>query len=552
MEISRRQVLQAGSLVAAGAAVSHVTACSEPTGNTTSARGPTPHTPVTPQTLTLTGTVAGSGTYVYLPFHVPAGVTRIDVSMTKADPNAKIGIGLFDQRGPDYQTPGFRGVFGEERSAFFLSAAQAQQSFIPGPIESGTWTVVVPVFSVPRPSDIMVKVTMTGEPQGPAFQLGAQCGVVVDTPGWYRGDLHCHTPESSDAWAAGTALSPAGWADACRRTGLDYIAVTDHNVVSGNFHLQRDAGADVLLMAGEEMTNWAWGHATVSGIDPAEWLDWRQAPTGKPLPQYGRRISEFIRVAEGMGAFVAAAHPRLLNIRWQFQQEAEADPAARCPGFEAWGGVFQADDQLSVQTWDGMLQKGFPVWANGGSDLHGVDNKFGLKVGTPTTVVYADALSKEAIVAGLKAGRMFITRVPDGVECYVTAKKGDQRTAMGGSIFGGVGDQVEVAFRVRQAGGLGAQLHVICAGNVIEKVPINSDDQTVARMVPIPPKGTYVRAEVRSHAYPNPAHPLGAALDMECLTNPIWLQVGDPPPGTRPFDAPPPAKPGPRRRATAG
>ena len=158
---------------------------------------------------------------MYLPFHVPAGVTRIDVSMTKADPNAKIGIGLFDQRGPDYQTPGFRGVFGEERSAFFLSAAQAQQSFIPGPIESGTWTVVVPVFSVPRPSDITVKVTMTGEPQGPAFQLGAQCGVVVDTPGWYRGDLHCHTPESSDAWAAGTALSPAGWADACRRTGLE-------------------------------------------------------------------------------------------------------------------------------------------------------------------------------------------------------------------------------------------------------------------------------------------------------------------------------------------
>ena len=546
VEISRRQVLQAGSLAAAGAAVGQVMACSEPTGDTTRP-GPASATTAAPRTLMLTGAVTGSGTYLYLPFAVPAGVSRIDVSMTRSDSDAQLGIGLFDQRGPDYQSAGFRGVFGAERSAFFVSAMQAQQSFLPGPIEAGTWTVVVPVFSVPRPSDVTVKVTMTSEPQSAAFQPGPQCGVVVDAPGWYRGDLHCHTPESSDAWTSGTALSPAGWAEACRRTGLDFIAVTDHNVVSGNLNLARDAGRDVLLMPGEEMTNWAWGHATVSGIDPGEWLDWRQAPAGKPLPRYGRSISEFIRVAEGMGAYVAAAHPRLLNIRWQFQQEAEIDPAARCPGFEAWGGVFQADDQLSVQTWDGMLQKGFRVWANGGSDLHGVDNNFGLTVGTPTTVVYAEALSKEAVVAGLKAGRMFVTRIPDGVECYVTARKGDQRTAMGGTIFGGVGDLVEVSFRVRRAGGLDARLHVISAGNVIEKVPIASDDQTVTRTVPIPPNGTYVRAEVRSHPHPNPAHPLGSALDMECLTNPVWLQVGDVPPGTQPFDAPPPARPGPRR-----
>src|SRR5512135_2968138 len=98
VQISRRQALQAGGLVVGGAAATHVGACSGPTGSTTGT-GST-GSPAAPRTRTLTGRVAGSGTYVYLPFQVPAGVTRLDVAMTKADPNAKIGIGLFDQRGP--------------------------------------------------------------------------------------------------------------------------------------------------------------------------------------------------------------------------------------------------------------------------------------------------------------------------------------------------------------------------------------------------------------------------------------------------------------------
>ncbi|MBW3638594.1 MAG: hypothetical protein KY451_01875 [Actinobacteria bacterium] len=65
--------------------------------------------------------------------------------------NAETGLGLFDQRGSHYgtlaRTNGFRGIYGEERSEFFVAATAASQSFQPGPVEPGEWTVIVPVFS---------------------------------------------------------------------------------------------------------------------------------------------------------------------------------------------------------------------------------------------------------------------------------------------------------------------------------------------------------------------------------------------------------------------
>jgi hypothetical protein len=201
----------------------------------------------------LTDTVFGTGVYRYLPFEVPAGVNRVSVELTKAG-DAALGVGLFDEQGPGYQSPGFRGIYGEERSAFFVAADAASQSFLPGPIRPGTWTVIVPVFRAPVPVPITVRVVLGYGPQPMSFRPGPEQGVVSDEPGWYRGDLHCHTPESSDAWKSGTAFTPAGWADEARRIGLDYAAMTDHNVVTQNLDLAAAAGRDVLGLPGEQMT----------------------------------------------------------------------------------------------------------------------------------------------------------------------------------------------------------------------------------------------------------------------------------------------------------
>ncbi|MFP5335324.1 MAG: CehA/McbA family metallohydrolase [Actinomycetes bacterium] len=479
--------------------------------------------------LTLTTTVTGSGSYAELPFAVPDGVTRIDVSMRKSSGQASLGIGLFDARGWAYQSAGFRGIYGAERSSFYVSTSSASEAFMPGPMGPGTWCVLVPVFAAPVPTTVTVLVTLSFGPQGRPFRPGPEPGVVLDEPGWYRGDLHCHTPASSDAWASGSAMAPAEWAEACRATGLDFAAMTDHNVVSQNFFLARDAGADVLLMPGEEMTNWFHGHATVSGIEIGQWLDFRQTPQGLPLPTGGARIKDFIALADSMGAYVSAAHPLGAHLSWQFQADAETDEASRTHGFEVWTGPWQPDDEAALQAWDRMLLDGWRTVANGGSDLHGVENGNGFAVGKPTTVVYAERLATRDVLTALKAGRCFVTRAPDGVELYLTARRPGQETYVGGTVYGAVGDLVTVQARVRRGGGM--RLVLVSQAAVVAMFSLAGDDETVETAVPIPPGGGYVRAEVRGEPRPDPVNPQAGELDMEAFTNPIHLAEGAVPAG---------------------
>ena len=503
--------------------------------------------------IVLTHTGAGFGTYVYLPFEVPAGVNRVAVSVAKTG-DVKHGVGLFDQRGAGYQSAGFRGVYGEERSSFSVAAHEASQSFLPGPIEAGTWTVIVPVFQATTPYRFDVTVRLTHGPQQAPFVPGPEAGVVVDEPGWYRGDLHCHTPESSDAWASDAAFTVREWGDECRRIGLDYAAMTDHNVVTQNLDLAAAAGAGVLLLPGEEMTNWFHGHATVSGIEVGQWLDWRQRPGGVPLLANEARIQDFVRVAEEMGAYVSAAHPTFANLAWQFFGDGAADPAARTHGVEVWTGNFQPDDEASLALWDGLLRQGQRVYANGGSDLHGrADARFKYRAGTPTTVVYAERLEKRALVDALRAGRSFVTRLPDGVEAYLTATgPAGQRVIVGGSVYGEAGDVADVSVHVRR-GSVDGPLRVIVWANgaPLSTTPVGGDEIVVTARVPVGPTGGYVRAEVRGLPFVDEAAPLASRMDMEAFTNPIFLvngappggAAGSPPPGAA---TPPAARPAPR------
>lgn len=539
MDLSRRTLLKAGGLTAA-----------------LSTAGPAYAQQRGAATIVLTGTAFGTGTYQYHPFTVPAGVTRLDVSIVKQG-DAATGLGIFDPRGSHYATlerpNGFRGIYGEERGAFFLATDSASQAFVPGPVPPGEWTVVVPVFTARQPTPYTITVELSSPPPGRPFRLGRDLEVVLDEPGWYRGDLHAHTPESSDAFNSKTALTPRQWADVCREIGLDFLALTDHNVVSQNFAIAEDAGDDVLLMAGEEMTNWFHGHATVSGITPGDWFDWRQLPAAMLTPEAladprTGTIQEFLRAAKASGAFVSTAHPLGATLAWRFFPDGAADPAARTDALEVWTGPFQPDDQAAVDAWDAMNRSGQRLVANGGSDLHGVQNTNGFFAGTPTTVVHAPALSKRGVVTALQAGRSFITRRPDGVELYLSGTLPEQRQITGGTLYGAPTDVAAFEVVVRRAGGM--RLVVLRDGVPVSTTTLASDDETVPFTTPVG-AGGFVRVEVRSAPSFFPATPLASTLDMEALTNPVWLVAGEPPAGTVPDRTQPPAQAGPRRSGGA-
>jgi hypothetical protein len=485
------------------------------------------------------------GHYLYLPFEVPTGVNRIEVAASKASNEAKTGIGLFDHRGAGYQSPGFRGIYGEERAAFHVAADSASEAFLPGTIVPGTWTVIVPVFPGPT-TEITVDIRFSYGPQAEPLRFEDAPGMVIGRPGWYRGDLHAHTPHSSDAWSSRSALTPRMWAQAAAEIGLDFVAVTDHNVVAQNLQLRTDSeGLDVLLLAGEEMTNWFHGHATVSGIDPGDWLDWRQTPLGLPLPtgEPGARINDFLRDARELGGFVSAAHPMGAHLAWQFLPEGIADRSALPDALEVWTGQWQPDDEAALVAWDDLLRRGVRITANGGSDMHGLNNSEALLPGTPTTVVCASSLSRTAILEALRAGRCFITRTPSGGEIYLGASgPSGQHEIVGGTVYGEPGDLVDVSARVRGGGGMRFAF-------VVDGVPtpprlITTDDEVVTTSLPVGPGG-YVRAELRGDValLQDPSNVRSSRGDMECFTNPVFLEVGEPPAASGGHAPPPPARP---------
>ena len=85
-------------------------------------------------------------------------------------------------------------------------------------------------------------------------------------PGWYRGDLHCHTFHSD---ARG---SPEMLHAAARQAGLDFLAVADHNTTTQRRYFHPSSSPDLVFVRAMEVTT-ATGHANVFGVD--DWVDFR-------------------------------------------------------------------------------------------------------------------------------------------------------------------------------------------------------------------------------------------------------------------------------------
>ena len=113
----------------------------------------------------------GTSRYQYMPFDVPPGTTRIDISYEydRAGNANVLDIGLFDQRGSgsDVDARGFRGWSGGRRSKFFVSQDEATPGYLAGSITAGKWHVILGLYKVvPAGVDVRFKIKITrGVPQ---------------------------------------------------------------------------------------------------------------------------------------------------------------------------------------------------------------------------------------------------------------------------------------------------------------------------------------------------------------------------------------------------
>jgi hypothetical protein len=120
--------------------------------------------------------------------------------------------------------------------------------------------------------------------------------------------------------------------------------------------------------------------------------------------------------------------------------------------------------------WAKMLNAGYHLTAIGGSDEHTADESSDRSIGTPATVVYADALSEPTLLEGLRKGRVYIRALgPRGPTLQFEALSENAAWQMGDTVPKSVTTPTLSAIA---SGAVDQQLQWIRNGEIISTSPI--------------------------------------------------------------------------------
>ena len=371
--------------------------------------------------------------FVAIPVEVPAGSGALRVTFAYDDAMSAdmrtggntIDLGLFGPGSLDFGSPAFRGWSGSERDEIWLAADGATPGYRPGPIEPGTWHVMLGLYQVAvggatyrltvewlpvLPPDAAVVRPPAGGQPGPARAAGSPA------PGgrWLRGDLHCHTLHSDGADEPATLVAEA------LRLGLDFLAMTDHNTDSHHPFVAAAAGDDeIVLIRAEEITTYR-GHSNAWGLD--SWVDFRN--------RTGTEMRRSFDAVPRQGGVVSVNHPIGATSPWELGDET----AAAADTIEVWNGPWSADERAAIDWWAGLVAGGARLTAVGGSDCHSFRRRKGQSLAGPTTWVHAATRDRDGIVEAIRAGRVVIAGRPETPRPGIHARCGDHAAGIGDTL----------------------------------------------------------------------------------------------------------------------
>src|SRR5580704_5004662 len=326
----------------------------------------------------------------YLPVEVRPGSREITVELDYDRTAATLDLGCL---GP----AGFRGWSGGARRSFVISADGATPGYLPGELDPGTWHVIIGIYRV-RPEGVPYQVTATVansaaapdpdlRPAAPPAPSSRPAGRELPAAGgrrWLAGDLHAHTVHSD-----GGATVPELARLAVER-GLDFLAVTDHNTISHHVELAPAAARyGITLLPGQEVTTDA-GHANVLG--DVGWVDFRDTP------------DDWLAHARQRGGIMSVNHPIAGHVSWLHAMRGR--PPLVEVGHWSWLDQHWTTPLAWWLAWDPAA---IPV---GGSDWHRPGSDAPL--GSPTTWVECEGTGPDAVLDGLRAGRVAISAERDG------------------------------------------------------------------------------------------------------------------------------------------
>ncbi|KQM63279.1 hypothetical protein ASE75_12445 [Sphingomonas sp. Leaf17] len=458
-----------------------------------------------PADVVLNGIVRGTdrATTRDLDFAVPAGtaLVRVDFQYEGRKRGVTITLGVADPQR-------FRGWGGGTKYAFAIGEAFATPSFLPGPIPAGRWRLMMTVPAIRDGDAAAWSARIWFSKASNLDEVAFAPAPIRAGPGWYRGDLHSHSGQS-DARCRSYAGREAGcppfytFQEAAAH-GLDFVALTDHNVTShfvdmGYLQPHFDT---LLLVPGRELTTRD-GHANLLGYMGAVETD-----IGRPGAE---TVNALLAGAHATGGFLTINHPSrptgedCLGCGWAPRDTdyANVDAIEVVNGGSTieTPGDREAAVVKQVRYWEGLLQRGYRLVGVAGSDNHDAiqyrgNSPIGAQaaIGSLATVIRADDLSQGSILRGLKSGRVFVDldegrgRILD-----LTATRGGRRAVMGGVLPRGGGAIAAVAHVEGVAGG---RVSLVVDGRVLADVPVAGDRADVPLALP---KGAkqWFRVDVR-------------------------------------------------------
>ena len=453
----------------------------------------------------------GLNRWTYVPFTVPEGVRRITVraawdrfSIVAGVVGNVLDMGIFGPAGWEVgNRRGFRGWSGGARSWFTISDTDATPGYLAGPIEPGTWAVALgPVVLNPLGMRWQIRIDLEygdSAPE-PAEVVSASRAAPDRGPGWYRGDLHLHSVHSDGQRSLDRLAAEA------RAAGLDFVVSTEHNTSAANRAWAARPPADLLVLAGQEVTT-RHGHWLAVGLPPDGWVDWRYSPRDGVFADHAGLVRD-------LGGLVVAAHPAvpMPSVAWGFGYR-DVDAV------EVWNGHWNLDDELALRIWHRLLCRGRRIPAVGGSDSHAPHQP----VGRPQTEVETGALTAAEIIEGVRHGRSYLTE-SSAVTLRLTAGAG---AGVGVGVGVGVGHtlavppEAPVTVTATVGGAPGTTLSILTAGGRVARTSIGADGGGELRWTTTGAAARFARAEVRRSGDSRILAP------MVALSNPLWLAAAD-------------------------
>jgi len=372
------------------------------------------------------------GSYVMVPFDVPAGTTSVRVKYCWDSPEGTtpdgsshtIDLGLWQPppAGRTWGTAEFRGWGGSSHpdvtitpqgfssEAEYLARPKGHvpgrttRGFLPGPIPAGAWAAELGVAAV-VPAD---EGDATGEVRwrleielasDPSFAADPYRPARYDTrparrgAGWYAGDMHLHAEHSALGDATMTEVFDYAFRPlADGGAGLDFLTLSDYVTPAGWGEIGRYQAAHTgnLIIRSSEIITYRGhtnNHASLTYVDHRTGPVLLREADGTLVPlRDARPASDIFRQVQRHGGFTQINHPTIFpssnpsfrrlcrGCPWDFTAEETdfslVDAIEIQTGPAAFGNSPNPFTLTAIEFWESALDAGHKIAAVGSSDSH--------------------------------------------------------------------------------------------------------------------------------------------------------------------------------------